>query len=527
MSYQSLNFILFTAVVLLLYYALGYKLQRWVLAAANITFFAVAGVKYIPFILSTTVVTYAAGAFMGRVYEQADAKLAVAADAAEKKAIRNGAKKKAKAILLGALFIAIGLLVYSKYTTFILENVNNILTRYNMAQIDMFNVIMPIGVSFYTFMALSYILDVYWKRYKAEKNFLTYAVYLSYFPHVVQGPIDRFNEFKEQVKDGVALNYDNLCQGAQLAIWGFFKKLVIADRLGYIVNTLIDGYENFDGVFIIIGIIVYSIQIYADFSGCIDIVTGVSEMFGIRLRKNFNHPYFSKTMPEFWRRWHISLQEWFKDYVYYPVSASALTKKVKKFFKNKNMKRMEDLFASCFPVFVVWMITGIWHGAAWRFVAWGMFHAALLIGGRIFDPVFEKLNKWLHIDTDNFGWHFWQMLRTFLLCCFGRIFFRAGRLQMAFDLIRKMFTECNFGKLFDARIDSFGLSAKNMNIAILSVAILWIVDMMQERMSIRKTLAKQNLVFRWVIILLGLLAVILYGMYGPGYNASNFIYEQF
>ena len=527
MSYQSFQFLLFSAIVLLLYYLLGRKLQRWVLLAANIFFFAMAGPQYLPFIAATTLLTYFAGRWMGRIYEKADEKLAAAGTPAEKKELRNAAKKSAKRILVLCILLVVGLLVYSKYTKFLLENINRLLAVVGVQQIALFKVILPIGISFYTFMALSYILDIFWKRYKSEKSLLTYAVYLSYFPHVVQGPIDRFNEFKAQIDGGVKISYVNLTQGAQLALWGFFKKLVVADRLGMMVNTVLDQSRSFEGIHIAIAIIVYSIQIYADFSGCIDIVRGVSEMFGIKLRENFNHPYFSKTMPEFWRRWHMSLQEWFKDYIYYPVSASQSVKNVKKFFKAKNKKEWGELFASCFPILVVWLITGIWHGAAWKFVAWGLFHAALLIGSKIFEPLFKKVNGWLHIDTENFGWHFWQMLRCFLLCCFGRVFFRAGSLTIALEWVRRIFTDFQFPTILNADAALFGVTSADLNMAVLSVAILWIVDLLQEKMPLRETIAKQNLVFRWVLIFACLFAVIIFGIYGPGYEAADFIYQQF
>ncbi len=528
MSYQSLGFIAFSIAALILYYLGGKKLQLWVLAAANLTFYAVAGLKYLPFLLVTMLATFFTGLAISGIYNKADLALAECTELPQKKAIRADAKKKAKRMLGIALFVSIALLAVCKYTGFVMTNVNSVLTGLGKQPLEIMKIILPLGISFYTFMAISYVLDIYWKRYKAEKNFLLYAVYLSYFPHVVQGPIDRFNEFKEQVSGGIAFKYENVTQGAQLALWGFFKKLVIADRLGMLVGGVIDNWKDYTGVWIAIAIITYSIQIYADFSGCIDIVTGVSEMFGISIRKNFNHPYFSKTMGEFWRRWHISLQEWFKDYIYYPVSASELTKSVKKHFKKRNNKRAEELFASCFPVLVVWLITGIWHGASWTFVLWGLFHATLLIGGQVLEPVFKKTTDLLHIDTTNYGWGFLQMVRTFTLCCIGRVFFRASTIMESFALFKRMLFDFDFPSLFKAGlVEKLGFGAENMVISLLAVATLWVVDLLQERMPLRKTLAKQNLVFRWVILFVGLFAVIIFGIYGPGYTASSFIYEQF
>ncbi len=523
MSYQSISFILFSAVCLLVYYTVGRKRQTLVLALANVAFFCISGIEYIPFILATIVATFLTGRKIGSIYADSDKKIAECTDKAEKKELRTKAKDKAKKALIVCFVITIGLLAVCKYTKFFLLNLNRII---EIPQVETFKMIMPLGISFYTFMAISYVLDIYWKRYKAESNFITYAAYVSYFPHVVQGPIDRFNEFKAQTEKGVALDYKNITYGAQLALWGFFKKLVIADRLGDMVDTVVDNWSLYDGIWLILIFAVYSIQIYADFSGCIDIVSGVSEMFGIKMRKNFNHPYFSKTMGEFWRRWHISLQEWFKDYIYYPVSVSRIVKSGKKMFKEKQMKRAEELFAACFPVLVVWLITGIWHGAAWKYVAWGLFHAALLIGSQVFAPAFEKVNSIFKVNTDNFGWNLIQMTRTFILCCIGRVFFRADGFMNAAGIFARIITNTNPSALLNPDVQ-LGLSSFNIVLAIISVLVLLFVDTLQEKMELRESLSKQNIIFRWIIIFAGLFAVIIFGVYGPEYDASSFIYEQF
>lgn len=526
MAYQSLKFIIFSVGIVFLYYVLGRKRQLWVLALANLIFFAVAGIEYLPFILATMIATFFAGKKMGKIYEAADGKLAECKSPAEKKEVRLKAKEEAKSALMKSFVVAIGLLVVCKYTLFLVKNINGILGLVNIPQIPLFKMILPIGISFYTFMALSYVLDIYWKRYKAENNFLIYAVYLSYFPHVVQGPIDRFNEFRDQVKDGIAYDYKNITFGAQLALWGLFKKLVIADRLGIFVDGVLGQWNECNGIYLIIAIAIYSIQIYTDFSGCIDIVTGVSEMFGIHLRKNFNHPYFSKTMGEFWRRWHISLQEWFKDYIYFPVSSSSFVKKKKKELKAKYEGRTADLFTACFPILVVWLVTGIWHGADWKFVVWGLFHATLLISSNVFEPWTVKMTEKLHIKTESFGWHLVQMTRTYILCCIGRVFFRATSIVDAFGIFGRIFTATSLNMTM-TEVLSFGLGKRNILMAIIAIIVLWIVDILQEKMSVREALAKQNMILRWVIIFAGLFAVIIFGIYGPGYDASSFIYEQF
>lgn len=526
MNYQSLEFLIFAGLFLIIYYLVGRKRQLWVLVVANFLFYAAAGEKQLAFIFTTMITTFWVGKKISAIYEKSDERILTCTTPAEKKEVRAEAKKKAKKYLLLGIFVTLALLVVCKYTFFILETLCSIVEFVNIPKLDSLKIILPLGISFYSFMALSYVLDIYWKRYKAEKDFLTYAVYLTYFPHIVQGPIDRFKDFKDQIKEGVSFEYKNITFGAQLVIWGLFKKLVIADRLHLFVDLIFEDWFSSDGVLLVLAIAAYSIQIYADFSGCIDIVTGISEMFGIKIRKNFNHPYFSRNMAEFWRRWHMSLNEWFKDYIYYPVSASGFMKKGKKFFKEKNNLRAMELFASCFPVLVVWLITGIWHGADWKFVVWGIYHAILLIGSQILAPVFQKCNNVLKVDTDNFGWHFIQMCRTFILCSIGRVFFRADNMKHATWIFRKIKMQFSFGALFAEDV-SFGMDMPNVVVAIFAIMILWCIDMLQEKMSIRETLAKQNIFFRWMIILAGIFVVIIFGLHGPGFEASNFIYEQF
>lgn len=525
MSYQSASFIIFSAVALLLFYLVPKRAQKYMLLIANIFFYCYAGFQYVPFISVTLFATYFAGRIMGRIFDKEGDRLKLCQTPAEKKEVRASGKKKARWVLLGGLFLSVALLVVCKYTGFILTNVNSILLKNGKPEITVFSIIVPLGISYYTFMAISYVLDIYWKRYKAEKNLLNYALFLTYFPHVVQGPIDRYDKIRAQIPDG-GIRFDSVqvSKGAQLALWGFFKKLVIADRLGIFVNEIYGNYTNYEGLIIIIATVFYSVQIYADFSGCIDIVSGVSEMFGIKLAKNFNHPYFSKTMPEFWRRWHISLGEWFKDYIFYPVSVSKLVKKVK---KNSKSKKAGEMFASCFPAFVVWVITGIWHGASWGFVTWGMFHAALIISGTVFADLNGKINSKLGISTETFSWKLWQMSRTFILCCIGRVFFITNGLSEAFDILKRAFSGLHFEFIVEEALYGYGLDKNNIILALFAIFVLWAVDMLQEKNRLRDELQKQGIIFRWLIILLGIFAVIIFGTYGPGFEQNSFIYEQF
>ncbi len=527
MNYCSLQFMLFAAITILLYYIVGRKGQKYVLLLANIAFFVLTSPKYLPFIIFTILITYFCGRKVGSLWEKEEFELGECTLATQKKEIKSNYKAKAMVYLILAFICIIGVLVVCKYSTFLSNNLNSLLKALSIPTIPTFRIILPIGISFYTFMAVSYLLDIFWRRYPAEKNLLLFSVYLSYFPHVVQGPIDRYDTIKPQIENGVNFSYENLTYGAQLALWGLIKKLVIADRLGLFVDTIYNGWQNYTGVIFIVATVFYSIQIYADFSGCIDIVTGISQMLGIKLTQNFNHPYFSKTMPEFWRRWHMSLMGWFKDYIYLPISVSALVKKVKKKTKEKNHKKAGELFATCFPTLIVWLCTGIWHGASWTFVIWGLFHAFLIIGGTLMEGTFKKMTNALKIQTDTFGWRLFQMVRTFTLCCIGRVFFRAESVTAAFSIFKQTFSNLAFSNLNAQHIFTFGMEAKDFVIILFSFITLWAVSMLQERMHIRETIARQNIFLRWIIYFAAIYIILILGIYGPAYNLSDFIYAGF
>ncbi len=524
MSYHSIQFLGFVGVVLAVYYTVGRRRQTIVIALSNLAFYALSGLKALPFLLTTALVTFLAAKRIGGIYRAYDARIK-AAEAAERKVLRAEAKARAKKALSVGMAVAIGLLVVCKYAAFALENLNAALGLIHLKQLPVFRLLLPLGVSFYTFMALGYLLDVYWKRYPAEESPIAYFAFLSFFPHVVQGPIDRYNDFKRQLKGGVAFSYEKLASGAQLMMWGFFKKLVVADRLGLFVDAAFTHWSRLRGFVLIAAVVTYSVQIYADFSGCIDIVTGVAEMMGISLKRNFNHPYFSRTMGEFWRRWHISLQEWFKDYIYFPVSTSAFVKNTKRRWAKAGRTRAAELFGSCFPILVVWLVSGIWLGAAWKYVVWGLFHAALLIGSAILEPVFAGVNRRLRIDTAHFAWRAWQTLRTFALCCLGRVFFRADDLRTAVAILRKM-ARPGIAWASLLKPSTYGMNIDRAIVSAAAVVILIVVDAVQERLPIRETLNRRGIALRWLLAYGCLFAIVIFGMYGHGYG-SAFIYERY
>jgi len=311
-----------------------------------------------------------------------------------------------------------------------------------------------------------------------------------------------------------------------LMLWGYFKKLVIADRIGILVSTVFDNWNDYSGFVLIVATLFFSVQIYADFSGFIDIARGAAEVLGVHLPQNFNHPYFSKTMPEFWRRWHITLGTWFKDYVFFSVSVSGFCLKLNKLFRKRFGNRIGRAASACIPILAVWICTGIWHGAAWKYVAWGLYHGALIMLGLCFAPEISKLTNVLKIRTDCNSWRIFQMVRTFLLCTIGRTFFRADGFMAAIGILKNSLV-FNPWVLTDGTFLKLGLDRPNFVLCILSIAVLLIISLMQEKFSVRKKLQEQNIVFRWLVYYVAIFSIIIFGIYGPDYNASEFIYGQF
>ena len=529
MSYTSSTYLFFLAAVFFVYYIIRPKYRMYVLLVANILFYLAAGWDQFLVLLLAVAVSYAAANKMGDLHAAfKEKKKQGDLDRKQIKQLKEENKQQRKRILIRGLSLNIGILIVFKYTNFLLGSAYSILDLLGIGHgTQLFRLIMPLGISFFTFQILSYMIDVYKGKVEPQRNFLKYLLYISFFPSVVQGPIPRYADLGTQLYEEHKFEYDNLRDGCILILWGFAKKLILAERLGTFVEQIYGNYTMYTGVIFLVATAAFSIQIYADFSGCMDIASGTARLFGIRLAPNFLRPYFSKTMPEFWRRWHVTLGNWFKDYVFYPISISKfsldLNKKARKRFGNE----VGRIVSSSIPILAVWLLTGIWHGPDWKYVTWGLFHGLLIMLSMIFTPYNERLVQKLHIKTDCFSFRLFQMTRTFLLCCLGRVFFRADDFGAAISILKRTFADTGIWRITNGKLFKYGLNQANMTVVAVAVLVLFIVSMLQEKMDVLEALKKQNLVFRWVLIYALLLAVVIFGMYGPGYDPSAFIYEKF
>lgn len=522
MSYQSIPFLIFTAVTLILYYALGRKAQKWVLLVVNLVFLYASGWGHIPFLLVSLLVSYLTGRKMGSIYDTADLQLAACQDKAEKKQIRADAKKQAKKFLILGLVIAIGMLAVIKTAGFAIGAYNE--GKKAAEQIGFF---MPLGISYYTFMAVSYMLDIFWKKAKAEKNLVSYGAFLCFFPHIVQGPIDRYSAVQKTLNEGAAFDFQNITRGIQLAMWGFFKKMVIADRLSVVVNTVFGNHADYAGSILLLTAVLSAFELYCNFSGCMDIVRGVAQMLGITLAQNFDRPFFSKSTSEFWRRWHITLGAFFRDYVYMPISISPKFTAFLKKVRDKAGMGLSKALMVIIPSFVVWLLTGLWHGTGLNYVVWGLFWFVLIAFSSVFAAPIKKFTEKIHLNTQSKAWRVVQMARTFLLFVISRVLTSVDSLGDSFAIFGGIFTRFNPGALFDGTIFSLGLTPFDLFFGIAMLLVLWGVSLWQNKGSVREAMGKWNVVPRWAVLFILLFVILLFGMYGPGFEASAFTYGNF
>ncbi len=529
MSITSVGFLVFLLAVFCLFYLIPVKFRWLVLLAASIVFYVLVGAaSFLPFIIFTSLLVWFCGFRIGKLYEEQDQKTAEAgSDRALKKTLRETYRKRAKRYLMLALIGSIGVLIVTKFGGSVIRFINRSLPSANGgAGFDVYLILVPLGISYYTFTTVGYLLDVYWKRYSYEKNFARFFLYAIYFPHIIQGPISRYNLLGEELKKELRFDSKRSVSGMELMLWGFFKKMVIADRLAIFVSSVYNGGDHAGCIFLIAAIF-DAIQIYTDFSGYMDIMRGASEIFGIELESNFDHPFFSESVPEFWRRWHITLGAWFRDYVYFPISVSRWFKKLSKNTKAHLPGLLSRLISVGVPMMIVWILTGLWHGTGRTYLCWGIYYGVLITLSTALAPEFEKINHALRINTECFSFKLFRKVRTFVCFMGGRLLTSPGSLRYTLQILKTILLGFAPWGLLDGSIYSLGLNPRNFWLAILCIGVLWAVSMMQEHFCIREKLAGQNIVFRWSIIYIAIFAILILGVYGIGYDASAFIYEKF
>ena len=579
MLFTSYEFIVFLCALTLLYYLFP-KPDRWkVLLAGSYLFYFLCGASYLLFIFLTSLTVWYAARRIGGLLalEKEELRRATAAFKQreeapadrenkenkallkeEKQRIKKESEGKRKRVFYAALLLNLGILAVCKYTNFAIVNVNALLHFFGAGrELPLQRLLLPMGISFYTFQSVGYLIDVSREAYAPEKSFPRFALFVSFFPQLAQGPISRYNDLSKTLYEGSDFRGRRFCFGIQRILWGYFKKLVIADRIVVAVNTLTQNGDTYPGAFAMVGALFYALELYCDFTGGIDITIGVAETLGIRVKENFLRPYFSKNIKEYWNRWHISMGSWFTDYVFYPVSVAKpmlrLSKWARKRFGEGAGKRV-SVYLSCLAV---WLATGIWHGASWNFVVWGLGNCVVILLSQELDPLYRRFHAWADKTrgagkrplAETTAWKAVQIIRTVLLMSALRMFDCYRSVPLTFRMLASVFTAGNFRALADGSLLTLGLDIKDYLVVALGAWAVLAVSLWQRTPpkempackesaeeaewnaegthNVRLKLAVLPAAARFFLWYGLLLSVLIFGAYGVGYDANQFIYTQF
>ncbi len=508
-------FAVFLPCIILLYQLTPQKFRWATLLAADYVFFWMISGKLVIYLLFATILTHHIGIWLENV------SLTFEGTGKEK----TTAKRK---VLAFGVLINLAILITLKYFNFFGENITEFLKMLSFdLEFKKINFLVPIGISYYTLQTISYMTDVYRGTIKAEKNIIKIALYLSFFPQIMEGPISRFHETAESLYAGKRITFNNLKFGYQRIVWGLFKKIVVADRLAAVVTMVYADYENFDGSILALGVLCYTFQLYLEFSGCMDIIMGSGQIFGIDLPENFRQPFFAKDASDFWHRWHITLGTWFKDYIFYPVSLAKPVKELGKKVKNKFGRNVSKFVAPFFALFCVWSCNGLWHGPQWTFIFYGMYYFVLIFLENIIEEPVAKLTKKLKINRDGKGYRVFRFVKLFIIINVGEMFFRADTVGTGFYMLKEILTNFHISKV-TGRITSLGLDHYDVILAVIGLIIVAIVDVLHEfQISIRAKVAAWPLPLRWAFWYALILCVIIFGAYGVGYSAVDMIYAGY
>lgn len=529
MSFISLTFAVFFVLLLAAYYLVPKKVQWVVLLAFSVVFYLFSGPKYLLYVAATALATYGAALGAHRTRKSFAERLPELRKTLPPEEVRKLVQKNDRRVhrfVALALAVDLGILIVLKYLDFVLSNINALLPE--GSALPLFRFVLPLGLSFYTFSAVGYVVDVGRGKYEPERNFARFALYITYFPQVIQGPIPRYDRLAPQLAAGHAFDYENLRDGFQLILWGIFKKLVIADSVAAIVQAMLKNVDAISGLEVWLGMFVWGIQIYTDFSGGIDVTRGLSHMLGIELDINFRRPYFSTDLSDFWNRWHISLGSWLKDYFFYPVALSKRYARFSKFMRNKFGKFIAKTVPVGLLSLVLFTVIGIWHGANWGETLFGVFNGVVVLISTLCEPLLAKARKKLRMDGSVF-WRVFRSVRTFLLITLARVLSLPLNMGKSGRMYAKMFGfshEIGFFTVTHTLVPKGGLLP--FLPAALGCVLLFTVSLTEERgHGIRELINRRPAALRVALAALGTAAIFLFGAYGLGYDAASFIYSNY
>lgn len=535
MTIVSFNFFVFCAAVLILYYIFPSKKYQWtVLLAASYAYYIICCNKYTLYLLVTTATAWVGGLIMDRLAVRCAAATEQNRenwDKERRKKYKAGVQARKRAVLIAVLVLNFGILAFLKYFDFAANSVHSLLGAVGLdIAMPEFKLILPLGISFYTFQTMGYVIDVYRGKFRAAKNPAKFALFASFFPQIVQGPIAFYSDLAYQLYAPHDFNYNRFKSGGILMIWGLFKKLVIADRAVAMVKLVSGSYDEFSGTYILMTVCMYAIQLYADFSGGIDICRGFAETLGITMAQNFRQPYFSRSLTEYWHRWHITLGEWLRTYLFYPISISKPFLKMGKQLKKHGMKHLGKVLPTSIASLITFIVIGIWHGAAWKYVAFGLLNGGAIMVSSLMQPLTEKLASALHIRRENFFYRLFEMGRTMLLVLAGYYFDIAPGFKAAVRMMLRSVTDIHLADLADfSCLAPSRLDRLDYLVIIFGSLVMLAVSIVCERTGkdARRLLMAKPTIVQWPIYIALIILTAVLGVYGPGCNPADFVYMQF
>ena len=494
MLFNSIQFLCFFPIVALLYYVIPHRFRHLFLLAASYYFYMCWNPRYALLMATSTIITYASGILLGRCREN------------------GGDQRRARLYVFISFALNLSILFFFKYFNFFTESVASLLSRVGVQMRPVrFDIVLPVGISFYTFQALSYTMDVYRGELPPERNLFKYALFVSFFPQLVAGPIERSKNLIHQIHEKHTFDGARVKSGLLLMLFGYFQKLVLADRLAVLVDTVYNNWQAYQGYEIAIATVCFAFQIYCDFASYSNIAIGAARVMGFSLMDNFDTPYFSESVSEFWRRWHISLSTWFRDYLYIPLGGNRKGK-----------------LRAYINIMIVFFVSGLWHGASWHFVVWGGMNGLFQVIGSMTMPLRDRLASVFHIDRKVFSHRLLKKIVTFALICLTWLFFRAESMSAALGTLQRMLRFNNPWIFVDGTLFELGLDQQEFTLLLVSLGILFFFSVCRYRkIDVIQRLEAQGLWFRWLVYFAGIFFILIFGKYGPTVDASAFLYFQF
>ncbi len=541
MQYVSMGYLFCFMPLLMLVYAVTPQRHRGkILLAASYVFYIMLSGRLLVFLLVSTLLLYffglqlerydlRRGAVKAEIREIKDPEALAAAKQSEHARLMKIAAGKKRLFACSAIFYAL-VLFLMKYLNFIDRGITAVFARAHF-QISMpyVKLVMPLGISFFSLQAISYLSDLSQGKIKAEHRLGRLALYMAFFPTIMEGPICRYGEVAESLYAGNDITYKNAAHGTQRIIWGLFKKLVVADRLAPLVMIIFDGYiPRTGGAVNLFGAACYTLQLYADFSGCVDISIGSAEIFGISLPDNFRQPFFSASASEFWRRWHITLGTWLRDYVFYPLCLKKYVQNIGRRSRKRFGMHAGQVIQTVLPLLAVWLCNGLWHGTGWHYIFYGMYYFVIINLENAAEPGVHRFTAAVHINEKGMLWRALQTVKMTFVVIIGEMFFRAEGLKTGFRMFRDIFIRPQWAELVNGYLMRISMSKADYIAAAVGIIVMFAVDIMHERgIHIRDSIDRMNAPTRWGLYYAAVIIVLVFGAYGAGYLPVDPMYAGF